>query len=124
MSSRIKPSAVYVDGAKVANVTGGNISFTNDSEEVITGEGWIGGTDGAVHGKVSIQTVIVVGGAASLEKLDRLCLQNGYCKVKFQRGSKSYTVDAKVTSFSGEWKFQGGTHTGAVEMICGAPVLS
>lgn len=124
MPSRIKPPSLYIDGAKVANLSGGNYSFTNDSEEQITGEGWIGGSDGAVHGKITGQTVITTGGAASQRKIDRLVLSGGYAKMKFQRGSDSYTVNVKPTGFSGEWKYQGGNYTGSFDMICGKPVLS
>ena len=125
MPSRIKPTAIYAGQGggvtKIANVTGGSFSMTNDSEEMITEEGWIGATDGAVHGKISLQTVQIVGGSASQRTLEDAMLFNRYLKVKLDFNGRSRTVDAKVTSVSGDWKYQGGSYSGTVEMICGAP---
>jgi hypothetical protein len=122
MSARIRPTSVWATGiGKVGDITDGTFSFMTDGESVVTEQGWRGVTEGAIHGKISLNAVQVVGGNASLRALKRAFLGQTYLKIKLEVFGDNATVDAKVVSIGGNWKYQGGSFTGSLELECGKP---
>jgi len=122
MPSKIRPTAVYATGiGKIGNITDGTFSFMTDGESVVTEAGWSGVTEGAIHGKISLNAVQVVGGHASQIALYNAFVNQGYLKVKLEVFGSNKTVDAKVVSVGGNWKYQGGSFTGSFELECGKP---
>ena len=122
MPAIIRPTAIYATGiGKIGDITDGTFSFMTDGESVVTQEGWVGVTEGAIHGKISLNAVQRVGGHASLIALNRAFFNQTYVKVKLEVFGVTKTVDAKVVSLGGNWKYQGGSFTGSIEMECGKP---
>lgn len=117
----IRPSAIYVNGKKIATLTGSTIDINSNDQRQLALDGYLGHSDGITVSDFEAKKIEIFGDADT-DQLMNLILLKQYCEVQGTIGSKLASITSRCISanfssevengrLDGTFKFEGGEPT-------------
>lgn len=117
----LRPSAIYLDGKKIATLSGSTFDLASNDQRSLVLDGYLGHSDGITTSDVEVKTITPYGDT-TVDQIMNLILNKRYCELQATLGSKliSFTSRCISVSFSSEvengrldgtFKFEGGEPT-------------
>lgn len=117
-NATIRPSAIYLDGKKVATLTGSTIDGQTNDQRQLAIDGYIGHSDGIGTTDIDVKSIIIYGDT-SLDQILDIIFGRKYCEVQGTVGSRLASLTSRCVSYSitsevengkleGDFKFEGG----------------
>jgi hypothetical protein len=117
MAKTIRPTAIFINSRKVAEVESNNYDVASGDEAHVGTEGYMGHSDGATMSKLTLNTIVPVLGMEI--RVKQLIDNKQYCTVSVivdgdaeqiegRFVSRSYSSESKSGSLKGVFNFEGG----------------
>ncbi len=117
-NARIRPSALYVNGDKLATLTGSTFDFNSNDQRQLVIDGYLGHSDGIDVTDTEAKIIVPVGDT-TIDEILRLFFLKEYLEVQGTVGDKLVSITSRCISFNvtsdvengkleGTFKFEGG----------------
>lgn len=117
-NARIRPSALYVNGDKLATLSGSTFDFNSNDQRQLVIDGYLGHSDGIEVTDTEAKIIIPVGDV-TIDEIVRLLQDKEYLEVQGTVGDKLVSITSRCVSFNvtsevesgkleGTFKFEGG----------------
>jgi hypothetical protein len=123
MGERVRTFSVRVNNKKIATGTGKKYTITENGEDLITEEGWVGMSDGPIMTSLEVNTICPVS-PRDMDVLEDILLGRRYAE--FHIGILSgriHSIEMRMKSVERTTDDKTGAHTGVMQATGGAPKI-